>query len=44
MVHGRSIYSTKVKVLPESLGKCTLLEDLCVRAARCLAAWRWLCR
>jgi hypothetical protein len=37
MVHGRVIYSTKVTALPESLGKCKLLEELCVRAARCLA-------
>ncbi len=32
-VRGRSIYSTKVKALPESLGQCKLLEYLCVRAA-----------
>ena len=29
-VHGRRIYTTNVKALPESLGKCTLLEILCV--------------
>ena len=30
-VHGRRIYNTtNVKALPESLGKCTLLEILCV--------------
>jgi hypothetical protein len=32
-VHGRSIYSTKVKALPERLGQCTLLESLCVPCA-----------
>ncbi len=32
-VRGRDISSTKVKALPESLGQCTLLEHLCVRAA-----------
>jgi hypothetical protein len=31
-VRGRSISSTKVKVLPEWLGRCKLLETLCVRA------------
>jgi hypothetical protein len=29
-VRGRSIGSTKVKALPESLGQCKLLEELCV--------------
>jgi hypothetical protein len=33
-VRGRSIYATKVKALPESLGQCKLLEFLCVRARR----------
>ncbi len=33
-VHGRVIYSTKVRALPESLGQCKLLEFLCVRARR----------
>jgi hypothetical protein len=28
--HGRSIFSTKVTALPESLGQCKLLEYLCV--------------
>jgi hypothetical protein len=31
--HGRSIYSTKVKALPESLGQCKLLQYLCVAPA-----------
>ncbi len=35
-VRGRDISSTKVKSLPESLGKCTLLERLCVHAAASL--------
>jgi hypothetical protein len=29
-VRGRSIASTKVRALPESLGQCKLLEELCV--------------
>jgi hypothetical protein len=29
-VRGRSIFSTKVKALPEWLGQCKLLEELCV--------------
>jgi hypothetical protein len=29
-VRGRSIASTKVRALPESLGQCKLLETLCV--------------
>jgi hypothetical protein len=29
-VHGRSIYATNVHALPESLGRCKLLEELCV--------------
>jgi hypothetical protein len=33
-VHGRIIYGTKVKALPEWLGQCKLLEQLCVRARR----------
>ena len=31
VVRGRSISSTKVKALPESLGQCKLLGQLCVR-------------
>ncbi len=37
-VRGRDISSTKVKLLPESLGKCTLLWGLCVCAP---AAFVW---
>ena len=29
-VRGRSIASTKVRALPEWLGRCKLLEELCV--------------
>jgi hypothetical protein len=32
VMYGRHISSTKVRALPESLGKCKLLKDLCVRA------------
>jgi hypothetical protein len=35
--YGRHIGFTKVKELPESLGKCPLLEKLCVRAAAACA-------
>ena len=38
MVHGRGIGSTKVKALPEWLGNCTRLEELCVRARRVVPA------
>ncbi len=34
-VRRRIISSTKVKALPESLGQCTLLEELCVPPAAC---------
>ncbi len=34
-VRRRSIGSTKVKYLPEWLGQCTLLEELCVPPAAC---------
>jgi hypothetical protein len=37
-VRGRSIYGTKVKALPEWLGKCTLLEELCVRPRQAAAS------
>jgi hypothetical protein len=30
LLYGRSIDSTKVKALPDSLGQCKLLEELCV--------------
>ncbi len=30
VLYGRSIASTKVRALPESLGRCKLLEELCV--------------
>jgi hypothetical protein len=45
-VRGRSIDATKVRALPESLGRCTLLEELCVprppprRRARSRRCWR----
>jgi hypothetical protein len=37
-LHGRDISSTKVKALPESLGKCKDLQHVCVRAAT-YCAW-----
>ena len=37
-VRGRSIGSTKVKALPESLGQCKLLETLCVPPSPCAAS------
>jgi hypothetical protein len=45
VVHGRDISFTKVKVLPELLGKCTHLKTLCVRSAaavRVQLAVAWL--
>ncbi len=36
-VHGRSIDSTKVTALPEWLGQCKLLEELCVPPRRAAA-------
>ncbi len=36
-VRGRYIYGTKVKALPESLGQCKLLEELCVQHRRAAA-------
>jgi hypothetical protein len=38
-VRGRSISSTKVEALPESLGQCKLLEELCV-PGRIPRRWR----
>ena len=42
-VRGRSIGGTKVKALPEWLGRCKLLETLCVRARPPPCAFRLRC-